>query len=312
VAFLKYVFPVMGGYSELHIHADNEQAVQRAVQACVAEARRIEAKYSRYRTDSALSKINSHAGGASTPIDAETAALLAYAQACYEASDGLFDVTSGVLRKAWDFNAQGSAAKLPQADKLESLLAHVGWHRVVWQQDSIQLPIGMELDFGGIGKEYAADRLASVLLGLDIHHAMVNMAGDIRVVGPQAVVGCDWYHGQAMETEPWHIGIVHPRHTGQTCHSLAIQQGALATSGDYERFIEIDGRRYCHILHPQTGLPVSEWQAVSVVAPLCVVAGSACTIAMLKGAKAIDFLQTQDVDYLVWGEKICHRRGVFD
>jgi thiamine biosynthesis lipoprotein len=144
----------------------------------------------------------------------------------------------------------------------------------------------MEVDFGGFGKEYAADRAATVLLEAGCKHGYVNLAGDFRMLGPKA------------DDSPWMIGIKHPRQPDEVMATIALTSGALATSGDYERYIEVDGKRYCHILNPHTGLPASYWQSVSVLAPLALVAGSYSTIAMLMEHKALEFLQLSGLPYL--------------
>lgn len=139
---------------------------------------------------------------------------------------------------------------------------------------------------GIIGKEYATDRAATVCINEGIEHGLVNLAGDIRVLGT---------HPDGL---PWRIGIKHPRQAGGVFASVDITSGALATSGDYERFFELDGRRYSHILNAKTGYPAGEWQSVSVVAPLCGVAGGLSTIAMLKALQGIPFLQSEAVDFI--------------
>jgi FAD:protein FMN transferase len=145
---------------------------------------------------------------------------------------------------------------------------------------------GMELDFGGFGKEYAADRAATLLMEAGVEHGYVNLGGDLRFMGPQA------------NGEGWQIAIQHPRQPDATAAWLTLLNGALTTSGDYERFFELDGHRYCHILNPKTLQPVSCWQSISVVAPICTAAGAISTIAMLKEAEAPAFLQEQGVMWL--------------
>ncbi len=147
---------------------------------------------------------------------------------------------------------------------------------------------GMEIDFGGIGKEYAADRAATMLAERGIAGALVDLGGDVRALGAQ--------EGGA----PWRVGIRHPRgaRPDEAIAAIDVVDAAVTTSGDYERFIDVDGRRYCHILDPRTGWPVSHWQSVSVVAPLAIVAGSCATIAMLLGAAAPAFLDAQAVRWL--------------
>jgi thiamine biosynthesis lipoprotein len=214
-------------------------------------------------------------------VDAETAALLDYADACHRQSGGLFDISSGILRRAWRFDA----GRLPGPAQVQSLLQLVGWQRVEWQRvDSqtrrLRFPLpGMELDFGGIVKEYAVDRVAALLQGAGVAHGFVNLGGDVRALGPQP------------DGSPWRIGIRHPREAGALLITLELATGALASSGDYERCIVVEGRRYGHILDPRTGWPVRRMAAASVVAPLCVVAGSAATIAMLHDEGGPAWLQ---------------------
>ena len=275
----------MAAENEIQLWSPEPARAQRATDAAVADVRRIEAKYSRYLADSVTTRINEAAGGAAVAIDTETAALLRYADHCYRLSGGLFDITSGVLRRAWDFKRQ--PPELPDGNALAASRALVDWAAVEWDEHSIRLPrTGMQIDFGGVGKEYAADRAATICIEHDIRHGLVNLAGDVRVIGPQA------------DGTPWRIGIVHPRRPGVTIAGLDLAMGAVATSGDYERFFELDGRRYCHILNPRTGMPVEHWQSVSVIAPLCVVAGSCATIAMLLERGGREFLDTQQVQWL--------------
>jgi FAD:protein FMN transferase len=267
-----------------------------ALQAAEAEVRRIEAKYSRYRADSVLSRLNACAGsGQAQQVDSETAELLDFAASAHAASGGLFDITTGVLRKAWDF----SQPRLPEPAALQALLALVGWPQVQWARPWLLLPrAGMELDLGGIGKEYAADRAAAVLAQAGVEAGLVNLGGDIRALGPRR-------DGQA-----WRLGVAHPRQAGAVVAELELASGALATSGDYERYFELDGRRYCHLLDPRTGWPVAHWQSVSVVAPACVAAGAVASIAMLMGAQALDFLDREATAWLaIAADGQVHRRA---
>jgi thiamine biosynthesis lipoprotein len=236
----------------------------------VADVHRLEARYSRYRDDSTLSAINrAAAAGASIEVDAETAALLDYADACHAQSGGLFDISSGVLRRVWR-HMDGS---LPEAAEVQRCLALVGWQHVRWAPPQLAFErAGMELDLGGIVKEYAVDRAAALLLDAGLTHGFVNLGGDLRVLGPQP------------DGSPWRIGIRHPRQPDAVLCTVALEHGAMASSGDYERCIVVDGVRYGHILDPRSGWPVRVMAAATVLAPLCVVAGSAATIAMLKDA----------------------------
>jgi thiamine biosynthesis lipoprotein len=161
------------------------------------------------------------------------------------------------------------------------LLQLTGWHKLQWQRPQLRFPLaGMELDFGGIVKEYAADRAATLCLQHGIRHALINLGGDIRVSGPQA------------DGTPWRIGISNPAAPAEALATIELTSGALASSGDYQRCLVLDGVRYSHILDPFTGWPTRGLAAVSVTAELCVVAGSASTIAMLKGTAGPQWLAT--------------------
>ena len=280
-------FVAMASDCEVRLAGVSIERAQSLAALAVAEVRRIEAKYSRYRSDSIVAKINAAAGnGAPIAIDPETAQLLAFAAQLYTLSDGLFDATSGVLRQVWDFKTEHK----PTAKQLAELLPRIGWNHVQWDDQTARLALfGMELDFGGFGKEYAADRAATLLANEGARHGLVNLGGDIRVIGPQ------------QNGAPWLMGIRHPRaarHDDAIIASIPIIAGALATSGDYERFFVADNQRFCHILNPKTGWPAQHWQSISVIAPVCVAAGAMSTTAMLKGPDAIAFLQAQGVSYL--------------
>lgn len=279
LALYRRDFHAMGSPCEIQLYAKSRPRAQHVLNRLVNEVQRLEARYSRYRDDSFLKTINRVAaeGGVIT-VDDETAGLLDYVKTCYLESDGLFDVTSGLLRKAWSFKEN----RLPLDDEIQPLLERVGWEKLSWQSPVLSFPMaGMELDLGGAVKEYAVDRVTSICWESEIYHGLVNLGGDIRVIGPHP------------DGTPWAIGITHPRIPGAFIRRLHLTQGALASSGDYERCIEWEGVRYGHILDPRTGWPVRRLAAVSVLADLCVVAGSASTIAMLKDFEGSDWLQQQ-------------------
>jgi FAD:protein FMN transferase len=283
----RFFFDAMASRCEIRLTIDDEPAARRLAQLAIDEVRRIEAKYSRYQANSVVSQISAQAGLNWTECDDETLALLDFADQLFTQSTGLFDITSGVLRRAWNFRQP----VLPEADVLRSLCALIDWRSVQREGRRIRLPkVGMELDFGGFGKEYAADRAAQVLKAQGVRSGYVNLAGDIQVMGPQITP-----QGQA---QPWLIGIQHPRQSGKLIASIPIAYGALATSGDYERFFELDGRRYCHILHPQSGQPVHHWRSISVLAPSAIVAGSYSTVALLKQEQGRAFLENSGCIYL--------------
>jgi thiamine biosynthesis lipoprotein len=278
-------FQAMSSSCQIRLEGRDETDLAAAAERAIKEIRRIERKYSRYRSDSIVSTIN-QAAGSQTPVrvDKETAGLLGFASQLYQMSDGLFDVTSGIFRNIWNFKA----GKVPSQEQIDAVLPLIGWSKVNWDGERISLPLsGMEIDFGGFGKEYAADRAATIIQEAGIQHGFVNLGGDLRVIGPRST-------GQG-----WRFGIQHPRDDGQVLVSVELAAGGLATSGDYERYFEADGRRYCHILDVRTGWPVNCWASVSVVAPACLAAGALSTIAMLKQKVARDFLEDQAASALL-------------
>ncbi len=271
-----FPFSAMASACSIHLYAEVKAEAEAAAEAAMNEVIRIENRYSRYRSDGILADINGVAKRAgSITVDDETAKLIDYAFACYQRSDGLFDVTSGILRRVWDFKSD----KLPDRKVVQELLPLIGLSKISWARPHLTFPIaGMEFDFGGIGKEYAADQAAAVCIALGARHGLVDLGGDVAVIGPHP------------NFAPWNIGIRHPRDTKSTIGSLLLDHGALASSGDYERYMMIDGQRYCHILNPITGWPCRGLAAVSVVADRCLVAGSIATIAMLKGRSGVKWL----------------------
>jgi len=275
-------FQAMATPCELRIETDNAELAERVGAAAEREARRIEQKFSRYRADSVVGKINfgAHQG---LVVDAETASLLDYAGQCYELSGGLFDITSGVLRRVWRFDGSD---KIPNPKKVRELLPLIGWSKVSWRPPELTLPPGMEIDLGGIAKEYAVDRVLeeAALAGLPV---LVNFGGDLRVSGPRA-------GGVA-----WNVAIESVAASGAMAAMLELSQGALATSGDARRFLLRDGERYGHILDPRTGWPARNApRSVTVAAATCVEAGLTATLAMLQGADAEVFLK--DEGFRAW------------
>ena len=279
----RVIFKAMGSACEVVLAAKSETEAKSQAQLAINEVLRIEKKYSRYSDHSTISVINRQAGKEAFECDDETWALFEFASELYEKSDGLFDITSGVLRRAWNF----SKPELPSLDHLNSLIELIGWHQVELKSKQIFLPLeGMEIDIGGFGKEYAADCAARQLSQAGVEHGYVNLAGDMRFLGPKP------------NGEPWSIGIQDPRTRENIIATLPMSLGGLATSGDYERYFELLGQRYCHVLNPHTGFPVTYWRTISVNAPMAVLAGCVTTIAMLKEENALSFLESAGFDFL--------------
>ncbi|WP_096526748.1 FAD:protein FMN transferase [Candidatus Nitrosoglobus terrae] len=276
-------FKAMGTPCDIQVYAKTQDKAEQVIGLIIADLQRLEARYSRYRSDSFLSAINRVAmTGGHITVDKETTELLNYAATCYAQSDGLFDITSGILRQAWDFKS----GKLPNEEQVQALLGKIGWEKLHWKPPVLEFPFpGIEIDFGGIVKEYAADRAVSLGLQAGICHGLVNLGGDIKIVGPRP------------DGDLWRIGIRHPDHKGVAIEMLQLYEGAIASSGDYERCIVLEDIRYGHVLNPKTGWPVRHLASVTVVSDWCVVAGSASTIAMLKETEGQVWLQNLDLPH---------------
>lgn len=277
-------FVAMASPCELLIEAAGDNQAAALAEAAEAEALRIERKFSRYRSDSVLAAIHA-ARGREIEVDDETAELLDYAALCHRLSDGRFDVTSGVLRAVWRFDG---SEHLPMPEAVHALLPFVGWTRVAWRRPLLTLPEGMELDFGGLGKEYAVDRTLALLRSAAPQAALlVNYGGDLAVSGPRA------------DGRPWQVGVERPG--GQEAVlRLELAAGALATSGDARRYLLKDGVRYGHILDPRDGWPVRHApRSVTVAAGHCVEAGTLATLALLQGPQAEDWLARQGAPHWV-------------
>ena len=273
-------FKAMGGPCEVQLAARDEKEAIAFAQLAIDEVRRIEHKYSRYEEHSVVSEINRSAGQAVT-LDKETESLLAYAMQLFKDSDGLFDITSGVFRKAWNFKS----GALPSQQSLDALLPQVGMHHLSLTGNQLRLSCG-EIDFGGFGKEYAADRAALQLKQQGVAHALINLSGDLHALGSKP------------DGQPWQVGIQHPRDARRMIADVPLTLGGLATSGDYERYMEVGKQRYCHVLNPKTGWPVNYWQSVTVIAPTTLHAGSLTSLVMLNEAAGLQILQNSRLSYL--------------
>jgi thiamine biosynthesis lipoprotein len=273
----------MASPCEILIETPDFDEARRLGELAAAEAWRIEDKFSRYADDNVVARINS-AGGDAIDVDAETASLIDFGHTLYELSDGRFDITSGVLREVWTFDGGDG---LPSQEAIEQVLQRVGWHRVTWRSPILQMEQGMEIDFGGIGKEYAVDRVAQQLREATPNSILVNFGGDLAVTRPP-------------EQRPgWQVGIESVSEQGPAAEKvITLGAGALATSGDARRFLLHDGVRYSHILDPGTGWPVRDApRSITVAADTCTQAGMLSTLAMLEGSGAEAFLQEEGIRF---------------
>ena len=285
----KHRFTAMGTPCEVQVETRDSRLAGQLARIGEAEARRIEEKYTRYKPTGVVWAIN-NAGGQPVEVDEETAGLIDYAAQVHALSEGRFDVTSGVLRRAWKFDGSD---RVPEPEQVAALMPLIGWNKVNWERPRLTLPPGMEIDLGGICKEYAVDRAAMAIMAASAEAgacpALVNFGGDLRTT--RAKAGGRW--AVAIETlDPAKVsgGLLH------------IGEGAIATSGDAKRFLLKDGKRYSHILDPRTGWPVEgPPRSVTVAAKTCVQAGTLSTLAMLLGPEAERFLKAENAEaWVLW------------
>ncbi|MBX2839762.1 MAG: FAD:protein FMN transferase [Gammaproteobacteria bacterium] len=272
----------MASPCEVLIETSSRKLAKRLGKIARDEAFRIEHAFSRYRDDNIVHKIN-HSGGARVEVDQETARLLDFADQCFTLSDGLFDITSGVLGQVWRFDGSDN---IPPESAVNKLLNLVGWEKVNWQSPFVALPQDMQIDFGGIGKEYAVDRTVALLREATDLPFLVNFGGDLHA-------GC-----APNKQSAWVVGIEAMRSSGIAVKTIELKRGALTTSGDAQRFLLKDGIRFGHVLHPKTGWPVLDAPAsVTVAGNSCTESGVLSTLALLHGAKAESFLKSHNVDF---------------
>ena len=276
-------FVAMASPCEVLIEPAPAALAREVIDAVAGEAWRIERKFSRYRTDNIVHRINETAGS-EIAVDDECANLLDFAATLTRLSEGAFDITAGVLRKAWTFDGGDC---VPAQAQVDSLLTSVGWHRIQWHRPLLKLQPGMQIDLGGIGKEYAVDAAAGIVAtiapGLS---CLINFGGDVVV------------RNVRQDGKPWRVGIESCQRKDAAERVVQLSRGALATSGDSRRFVFRGGHRYSHILDARTGWPVrGAPHSITVAADTCTQAGTLTTLAMLQGPNAERMLRASGAQY---------------
>lgn len=290
-------FRAMGTACELVYSARSRAVAGEFKQAAFRWLSEFEARYSRFIDSSLVSEINRAAGQRWVEIDAATDELLSLCDWYYWMTGGVFDPTALPLHLLWDYHK--SAPTLPARDEVERAKALVGWSKVQRSGGKVFLPEpGMMFDLGGIGKEYAVDHVVSIARTFGIENILVDFGHDLRVLG------------QPPEGGAWRIGLENPDAPGQCWCGVAQNQGAVCTSGDYARFIEVNGRRYGHIVDPRSGYPVDNGcKAVTVLGPTCTEAGLLATTAFILGVEpGLELIaKSFSAEGCVWAEQ-----GVFE
>lgn len=282
-------FTLMASQCEVHIRASDKAFATELIHAAFTEGKRIEQHFSRYIEGNLLYRIN-HSAGKPIKLDEEYTQLFQYAHTLFEASEGMFDISCGSLRRLWSFNTLDAPENtLPSQSAINNALKHIGLDRLDWQPPFLTLQEGMELDFGGIGKEYAVDKAALIIQQRFHGEYLVNFGGDCYCKGSQA--------------SPWTIAvesIAPPFGPQQASNTVTLIEGGVATSGTTKRYFTVGGKRYGHILNPKTARPVDHAPlSVTVVHQSCLSAGALATLAMLEGNSAEQYLLAQELVHWV-------------
>jgi thiamine biosynthesis lipoprotein len=239
-----------------------------------------EAQYSRFISDSLIGRINAAAGKDWVEVDPETDALFNLCGEMFFLTRRVFDPTALPLIRLWNWKSR--PASLPAESAVAASLELVGWNKVQRRKGAILLPReGMCLDLGGLGKEFAVDRVLAMGLDRGITNLLVDFGQDIRV------------HGQPPGRDKWNVGLEDPNRPGECWTGVLVNDQAVATSGDYVRNFTIGDRRYGHIIDSRDGYPVNNGcLSVSIVAPYCTLAGILSTAAFILGPRdGMDLIQ---------------------
>lgn len=271
--FYQLSFQAMSTHCRVNFVCPDSTRARNFQQEVVRWVSWFEAQYSRFIADSLIGRINEAAGQHWVEVDPESDALFNLCHEMVFLSRGVFDPTSLPLLRVWNWKAQ--PPKLPDAAAVAAAKELVGWRKVQRRKGAIFLPqAGMSLDLGGIGKEFAVDRVMTMGMDAGIENILVDFGQDVRV------------HGGPPGRNFWHVGLEDPAHPGNCWTGVAVNNHAVATSGDYVRNFIVGGRRYGHIIDVRDGYPVNNGcLSVSVLAPHCTVAGILSTSAFVLGPK---------------------------
>jgi FAD:protein FMN transferase len=281
-ALRRVAFPALGTTCEIQ-YAAPDGATQAAAfeRTVVSWVQNFEAKYSRFRPDSLVSRINRAAGREWVDIDEDMGRLLQLCDTLHRMTQSVLDPTALPLIQLWNWKSE--QPRIPSADEIAAARRLVGWPKVQRAPGRVFLPeAGMALDFGGFGKEFAVDIAAQIAREHGLADALVDFGHDLRALG-------------APPGRPaWHIGLEDPKKPGTAWASVSLGGGrGIASSGDYVRCFTLNGRRFGHIIDPRTGWPVANGcSQATVIAGTCLQAGVLATTAFVLGVPpGIDFIQ---------------------
>jgi thiamine biosynthesis lipoprotein len=272
----KKAMKLMGNHFELSVVAGDEKWAEERIEAGVEEIRRIERLLTTYSEDSETSLINAHAGLSPIAVSAETFGLIERSIRISRLTQGAFDITYGsVDKQLWNFDT--SLQRLPDAKTAKKMVRLIDYRKIVLDPAKHTVLLkekGMRIGFGGIGKGYAAEKAKALMQTMGAGSGVVNASGDLTAWGYQP------------GGEPWTIGIVNPNAAEQIFSYLNVTDMAVATSGNYEKYILVDGKKYSHTINPRTGLPVTGIKSVTILCPNAEIADAMATPVMIMGIRA--------------------------
>lgn len=263
---------LMGSRFDISIVATDSLQAEIYIDQVIAEITRIEHLISDWIPESQLSKINRQAGIRPVKVDRELLELIQRAIQFSKITDGAFDISFAAMDKIWKFD--GSMEKLPDSTTIRKAIANIGYQGILVNLDSSTVFLtrpGMKIGFGATGKGYAADRGRALMKSLQVQAGIVNASGDLAVWGAQP------------DGTAWRIGVTDPFHPSKPAAVLSLRNGAVTTSGDYEKYVEIDGKRYSHIINPKTGMPSYGLTSVTVIGPDAEICNAFSTAIMVLG-----------------------------
>ncbi len=276
----------MGSLFDITVVDQDSTRAHQHIQDAADEIERIENLISEWRSTTQISQVNQNAGIHPVKVDREVFELTQRAIRYSQLTDGAFDISIAALDKVWVFD--GSMEQLPSDTAIRNSVQYVGHQYIIL--DSVNSTIflekkGMKIGFGSIGKGYAADKGRELLQSLGVKGGIVNASGDLSTWGTQP------------NKQPWKIGVRNPFKTHKIIKVLKLGYGSVATSGSNEKFVEIDGKRYTHIINPQTGWPSTGLTSVTVSGPSAEFANFLSTSIMVLGNKKGKKLLKKFPDY---------------
>lgn len=267
---------LMGNHFEISIVAEEEKAAMELIDKAVAEIQRIERLLTTFSEDSETNRINHAAGFKPVSVSEETFRLIQRSLRISQITQGAFDISYGSVDKSlWNFDA--TMTRLPDAATAKKMVRLINYRNIILDESDFSVYLrekGMRIGFGGIGKGYAAEMAKRLLIAEGVKSGIVNASGDLTTWGLQP-------NGQ-----PWTIGIVNPNLSGKIFSYMNITDLAVATSGNYEKYVMIDGVKYSHTINPRTGLPVRGIKSVTIISPNAEIADAMATPVTIMGIKA--------------------------